>query len=59
VNAVMTGRARAGTPIGLAAADDWSSATRRRCMARACNCDTRDSFTPSSSPISFIVTSPK
>jgi CheY-like chemotaxis protein len=34
------------------------SASRRRRMARACSCDTRDSFTPISAPISFIVTSP-
>jgi hypothetical protein len=34
------------------------SASRKRRSARACNCDTRDSFTPSSAPISFIVTSP-
>jgi hypothetical protein len=35
-----------------------ASACRRRWTARACNCDTRDSFTPSSAPMSFIVTSP-
>jgi hypothetical protein len=34
------------------------SACRSRRMARACSCDTRDSFTPISAPISFIVTSP-
>jgi len=34
------------------------SASRRRRSARACSCETRDSFTPSSVPISFIVTSP-
>jgi hypothetical protein len=34
------------------------STCRRRRIARACNCDTRDSFTPISAPISFIVTSP-
>ena len=33
---------------------DW----RRRRIARACNCETRDSLTPISAPISFIVTSP-
>jgi hypothetical protein len=36
-----------------------SSAWRSRWIARACSCDTRDSFTPSSAPICFIVTSPK
>jgi hypothetical protein len=55
VSAVMTGTVRSGWPIGRAG----SSAARSRCIARACSCDTRDSFTPSSSPISFIVTSPK
>jgi hypothetical protein len=34
------------------------SASRSRRKARACSCDTRDSLTPSSAPISFIVTSP-
>jgi hypothetical protein len=34
------------------------SASRRRRMARACSCDTRDSFTPISAPICFIVASP-
>jgi hypothetical protein len=34
------------------------NASRRRRIARACNCDTRDSFTPISAPISFIVASP-
>jgi hypothetical protein len=33
------------------------SASRSRRMARACSCDTRDSFTPNSAPMSFIVTS--
>ena len=33
----------------------WS---RRRRIARAWSCETRDSFTPISAPISFIVTSP-
>jgi hypothetical protein len=41
--------------IGTALA---ASAWRSRCTARAWSCDTRDSFTPSSVPISFIVTSP-
>jgi hypothetical protein len=35
-----------------------SSAWRSRWIARACSCDTLDSFTPSSAPICFIVTSP-
>ena len=34
------------------------SASRRRRMARACSCETRDSLTPISAPICFIVTSP-
>ncbi len=34
------------------------SASRRRRMARACSCETRDSFTPISAPICFMVTSP-
>jgi hypothetical protein len=34
------------------------SASRRRRMARACSWLTRDSFTPISLPICFIVTSP-
>jgi len=32
-------------------------ASRSRLIARACNCDTRDSLTPSSVPMSFMVTS--
>jgi hypothetical protein len=35
-----------------------SSASRRRRIARACSCDTRDSLTPISAPICFIVASP-
>jgi len=34
------------------------SASRNRRMARACNCETRDSLTPISAPICFIVASP-
>jgi hypothetical protein len=34
------------------------SASRRRRMARAWSCDTRDSLTPISAPICFIVASP-
>jgi len=33
-------------------------ASRRRRMARAWSCETRDSFTPISAPICFIVASP-
>jgi hypothetical protein len=40
-------------------AKSGSSALRRRWTARACSCDTRDSLTPISAPICFIVTSPK
>ena len=32
--------------------------SRRRRIARACSCETRDSLTPISAPICFIVTSP-
>jgi hypothetical protein len=32
-------------------------ASRSRPMARACSCDTRDSLTPISAPICFIVAS--
>jgi hypothetical protein len=32
-------------------------ASRKRRIARACSCETRDSLTPSSAPMSFIVTS--
>jgi hypothetical protein len=34
------------------------SASRRRRIARACSCETRDSLTPISAPICFIVASP-
>jgi len=34
------------------------SASRSRRIARACNCETRDSLTPISAPICFIVASP-
>src|SRR4051812_14465753 len=34
---------------------DGASTSRRRRSARACSCDTRDSFTPISRPICFIV----
>jgi len=34
------------------------SASRRRRMARAWSCDTRDSLTPISAPICFMVASP-
>jgi hypothetical protein len=58
VSAVMTGRSRTAAPVGRAGRDG-SSAARSRWIARACSCDTRDSFTPSSAPICFMVTSPK
>jgi hypothetical protein len=41
-----------------AGARSGPSAFRRRWTARACSCETRDSFTPISAPICFIVTSP-
>lgn len=44
----------AGATIAVASAP---SAARSRRIARACSCETRDSFTPSSAPMSFIVTS--
>jgi len=34
-----------------------ASASRSRRIARACSCDTRDSLTPISAPICFIVAS--
>jgi len=40
-----------------AAGIDPASASRRRRIARACSCDTRDSLTPISAPICFIVAS--
>jgi hypothetical protein len=46
---------RAGASGVISQASAW----RSRWIARACNCETRDSFTPSSAPICFIVTSPK
>jgi len=51
----MAARSDFAATAGVASAP---SASRRRLSARACSCDTRDSFTPSSLPISFIVTSP-
>jgi hypothetical protein len=42
----------AGAPMPTVASD-----LRKRWMARACNCETRDSLTPISAPICFIVTS--
>jgi hypothetical protein len=36
----------------------WPSASRRRRIARACSCETRDSLTPIAEPICFIVASP-
>jgi hypothetical protein len=58
VNAVMTGGCLTA-PVARAVGAPGSSAARMRWIARACNCETRDSLTPSSAPISFIVTSPK
>jgi hypothetical protein len=58
VNAVRTGGCLTA-PVARAVGAAGSSAARRRWIARACSCDTRDSFTPSSLPISFIVTSLK
>ena len=58
VRAVMTGVLCAGWPIGREARDG-SRTERSRWMARACSCDTLDSFTPSSAPVCFMVTSPK
>jgi hypothetical protein len=40
-------------------AGDAASDFRNRWIARACSCDTRDSLTPISAPIRFIVTSRK
>jgi hypothetical protein len=54
-NASTAARIDCSATAGVASAP---SASRRRRSARACNCETRDSFTPSSEPISFIVTSP-
>src|SRR6188768_969607 len=50
VRATMRG-AGASAPVDMT--------LRRRVIARACNCETRDSFTPIASPICFIVASPK
>jgi hypothetical protein len=58
VRAVIVGAAGIAAPVGRRAERDGSSAARSRWIARACSCDTRDSFTPSSVPICFIVTSP-
>jgi len=45
------------TFIASAAGSIDPSASRSRRMARACSCDTRDSLTPISAPICFIVAS--
>jgi len=50
--------AERNTLAASAGASVLPSASRRRRMARACSWETRDSFTPISRPISFIVTSP-
>jgi hypothetical protein len=54
VNSSSTAR----TSCACAAPNCPPSAPRSRRIARACNCDTRDSLTPISVPICFIVTSP-
>jgi hypothetical protein len=54
-------KARIAVRIALAASCGSTivpSASRRRRMARACSCETRDSLTPISAPICFIVASP-
>jgi len=53
-NAANAARNAGDAAIGVSSAP---SASRSRLMARACNCDTRDSLTPSSVPMSFMVTS--
>jgi len=53
-NAANAARNAADAAIGVVSAP---SASRIRLMARACNCDTRDSFTPNSAPMSFMVAS--
>jgi hypothetical protein len=53
--ATALGRASRTTSALGAALRTW----RSRAMARAWSCDTRDSFTPISAPISFIVASSK
>jgi hypothetical protein len=52
--AATAARSAAEAATGVVSAP---SASRNRRIARACSCDTRDSFTPSSAPMSFIVTS--
>jgi len=53
-NMANASRNAAEAAIGVISAP---SASFIRLMARACNCDTRDSLTPSSAPMSFMVTS--
>jgi len=53
-NAAKAAFNAADAAIGVTSAP---SASRRRLMARACSCDTRDSLTPSSAPMSFMVVS--
>ena len=49
---------RAERGRGLCRRHSAPSALRRRCTARACSCETRDSLTPIAAPICFIVASP-
>jgi hypothetical protein len=53
-NAAIASRSASDAATGVISAP---SASRSLRIARAWSCDTRDSFTPSSAPISFIVTS--
>jgi hypothetical protein len=46
------------TPAASAGDNDAVSVSRSRRIARACSCETRDSFTPISRPICFMVASP-
>jgi hypothetical protein len=55
-NAMSAGRIAATIAAG---ARSGPSVLRSRWIARACSCDTRDSLTPISAPICFIVASPK
>jgi len=61
---IIAGFCRNCSTVDLSSEAAWAgaivgpSASRRRRMARACNWLTRDSFTPISWPICFIVTSP-
>jgi hypothetical protein len=52
--AAIASRNAADAATGVTSAP---SASRSRRIARACSCETRDSLTPSSAPMSYIVTS--